>query len=53
MVFAVVPTASSAYILAARMGGDGPYTARLITTTTLAAALAIPLWIGLVRQVIG
>lgn len=51
MVFAVVPTASSAYILAARMGGDGPYTARLITTTTLAAALAIPVWIGLVRQI--
>ncbi len=49
MVFAVVPTASSAYILATRMGGDGPYTARLITTTTVAAALAIPLWIGLVR----
>ena len=49
MVFAVVPTASSAYILAARMGGDGPYTARLITTTTVAAALAIPLWISVVR----
>ncbi len=53
MVFAVVPTASSAYILATRMGGDGPYTARLITTTTVAAALAIPLWISLVRPVGG
>jgi malonate transporter len=49
MVFAVVPTASSAYILATRMGGDGPYTARLITTTTVGAAVAIPLWIGVVR----
>lgn len=52
MVFAVVPTASSAYILATRMGGDGPYTARLITTTTAAAAIAIPLWIGLVRPAV-
>lgn len=49
VLFAAMPSASACYILAARMGGDGPYVARLITTTTLASAAAIPFWLSWVR----
>lgn len=45
MVFAALPTATSAYILAVRMGGDGPGTAWLISASTLAAMLTLPLWL--------
>jgi predicted permease len=46
VLFAAVPTASSAYVLAARMGGDGVYVAGLVTLSTLLGALSIPLWLG-------
>jgi malonate transporter len=46
LVFAALPTASSAYILAVRMGGDGPSTAWLVSTSTLAAMLTLPLWLS-------
>jgi len=49
MLFAAMPSASASYILASRMGGDGPYVARLITTTTLASVVAIPFWLSWVR----
>jgi predicted permease len=49
VLFASMPSASACYILAARMGGDGPYVARLITATTLGSAVAIPFWLGWVR----
>jgi malonate transporter len=49
VLFAAVPSASACYILAARMGGDGPYVARLVTTTTIASAATLPLWLALVR----
>ena len=45
LVFGAVPTASSAYILANRMGGDGPFVALCITGSTLAAVLTLPLWL--------
>ncbi len=45
LVFGAVPTASSAYILANRMGGDGPFVALCITVSTLAAVLTLPLWL--------
>lgn len=44
VLFAAMPTASSAYILAMRMGGDGKSVAWLISSTTLAAMLTLPLW---------
>ena len=47
LVFGAVPTASSAYILANRMGGDGPYVALCITASTLAAVVTLPLWLML------
>lgn len=49
LAFAALPTASSAYILARRMGGDGASVAWLISASTLAAMVTLPLWLGLAR----
>ena len=46
VLFAALPTASSAYILAMRMGGDGQSVAWLISASTLAAMLTLPLWVS-------
>ena len=43
VAFSALPTASGAYVLAARMGGDGAYVAGLVMLSTAIAALAIPL----------
>ena len=48
MMFAALPTATSCYILAVRMGGDGPGTAWLISASTLASMLTLPLWLVLI-----
>jgi malonate transporter and related proteins len=45
ILFAALPPASSAYILAARMGGDPIPVAKLITWGTLLSMLTIPIWI--------
>ncbi len=45
LMFAALPTASSAYVLAARMGGNGPYVAGLVTLSTLLGMLSLPLWL--------
>ncbi|MFB9887837.1 AEC family transporter [Balneatrix alpica] len=47
VVFAALPTASSAYILARQLGGAAPLMANIITLQTLAAMLALPLWLAL------
>lgn len=47
LAFAALPTASSAYILAQRMGGDGPRVAWLISASTLLGMLSLPLWLAL------
>jgi predicted permease len=49
LAFAALPTASSAYILAQRMGGDGAGVAWLISASTLAAMVTLPLWLVLGR----
>lgn len=49
VLFCALPTASSAYILAARMGGNGPFTAFLISFGTLVSALTMPFWLALVH----
>lgn len=46
VLFAALPSASSAYILAMRMGGDGQGVAWLISATTLAAVLTLWAWIA-------
>lgn len=47
LIFCALPAASSAYILAQRMGGDGPRVAWLISAGTLLSMVSIPLWLGL------
>jgi len=44
VLFSALPTASSAYILAMRMGGDGKSVAWLISATTLSSMLTLTLW---------
>ncbi|NWG32085.1 MAG: AEC family transporter [Rhodocyclaceae bacterium] len=47
LAFAALPTASSAYILAQRMGGDGARVAWLISASTLLGMVTLPLWLAL------
>jgi predicted permease len=46
VLYAAMPTAPSAYILAARMGGDASFTALLMTVSMLIAAVTLPLWLA-------
>lgn len=46
LVFAALPTASSAYILARRMGGDGERVAWLISASTLLGMLSLSVWLA-------
>jgi predicted permease len=46
VAFAAMPTAPSAYVLAVRMGGRGPFVAGLVTLSTLLCALTLPLWLA-------
>jgi predicted permease len=43
VAFAALPTATSAYVLAARMGGHASYVAGLVTVSTLVGMLGVPL----------
>lgn len=47
LLFSALPTASSAYVLAARMGGDGRLVAGTMSIGTLISAVTIPLWLTL------
>jgi predicted permease len=47
VAFAALPTASSAYILAARMGGDSAGVAWLISVGTLAAMVTMTVWLSI------
>lgn len=47
VLFAALPSASSAYILAMRMGGDGPGVAWLISVTTILAVATLSFWLQL------
>ena len=49
VTFAALPTASSCYVLASRMGYNGPYVAGLITLSTLLGMASLPLALGLLR----
>ena len=46
LAFSALPTASSGYVLAARMGYDGAYVAGLITLSTLLGMLSLPFALG-------
>ena len=47
LAFSALPTASSAYVLAARMGYNGPYVAGLVTLSTLLGMLSLPFALAL------
>ena len=49
VLFGALPTATSAYVLAVRMGGDGPLVAQGVTVSTLLGMLSIPLWLNASR----
>ncbi|MBI2768807.1 MAG: AEC family transporter [Burkholderiales bacterium] len=49
LAFSGLPTASSCYVLAARMGYDGSYVAGLVTLSTLLGAVSLPFALGVLR----
>jgi malonate transporter len=49
LAFSALPTASTCYLLAARMGYNGPYVAGLVTLSTLAGMLSLPFALGVLR----
>ncbi|NTV85891.1 MAG: AEC family transporter [Burkholderiaceae bacterium] len=49
LAFSALPTASSAYVLAARMGYNGAYVAGLVTLSTLLGMVSLPFALGLLR----
>ena len=49
LAFSALPTASSAYVLAARMGYDGAYVAALVTLSTLLGMVSLPFALGTLR----
>ena len=52
VAFAALPTASSAYVLATRMGGNGSYVAGLVTLSTLLGMLSVPLWLAVLERMV-
>lgn len=49
LAFSALPSASTCYVLAARMGYNGPYVAGLVTLSTLAGMLSLPFALGVLR----
>ena len=52
LAFSALPTASSAYVLAARMGYNGGYVAGLVTLSTLLGVVSLPFALGVLRQLL-
>jgi malonate transporter len=50
LAFSAMPTASSCYVLAARMGYNGAYVAALVTLSTLLALASLPLALGVLHR---
>lgn len=49
LAFSALPTASSCYVLAARMGYDGAFVAGLVTLSTLLGMASLPFALGVLR----
>jgi len=49
MAFSAVPTASSAYVLAQRMGYNGAFVAGLVTMSTVLGVVSLPFALALPR----
>jgi hypothetical protein len=50
VAFAALPTASSSYVLAARLGGHAGYVAGLVTLSTLLGMVSVPLALAAVQH---
>jgi predicted permease len=50
VAYAALPTASSAFILAARMGAPSAPVAAVISFGTVAACFSLPLWLWLLSR---
>jgi predicted permease len=50
LIFSGLPTASTCYVLAARMGYNGPYVAGLVTISTLLGMVSLPFALGVLRN---
>ena len=48
VLFAALPTATSAYVLVNRMKGDGALVAVCISVMTLLAAITLPFWLSMI-----
>jgi predicted permease len=49
LAFSALPTASSCYVLAARMGYNGAFVAGLVTLSTLLGMVSLPFALGALR----
>jgi predicted permease len=49
LAFSALPTASSAYVLAVRMGYNGPYVAGLVTLSTVLGVFSLTFALGILR----
>lgn len=49
LAFSALPTSSSAYVLAARMGYNGAYVAGLVTLSTMLGIASLPFALGVLR----
>ena len=52
VVFAALPTATSSYLLARRLGGDAPLMATITAGQTVVAFVTLPLWVLLSQAVL-
>jgi predicted permease len=52
LAFSALPTASTAYVLAARMGYDGAYVAGLVTLSTLLGMASLSFALGVLRALV-
>ena len=50
LIFSALPTASTCYVLASRMGYNGPYVAGLVTLSTLLGMVSLPFALGMLRN---
>lgn len=50
LIFAMLPTANSCYILAVNMKGNGPLVAAVMTLQTLTALITMPIFLTLGRS---
>lgn len=50
LAFSALPTASSAYVLATRMGYNGGYVAGLVTLSTMLGIVSLPFALGVLSQ---